>query len=338
MSRALDAKTAASLKEGNTEAAYQAISKVLVSPLASDDLLDIEILGQDYFSKESPYVLQDDDSVVVSKPGLVLAFMAARQRLQSHLNSVKLQSDDEMFAATAVILLFDPEYLTAANTRKRLIQGQLSKGFDANEVLRREQHLVDSLLTARLHRHTKSPTLWSHRRWLVSMSTSFGLPVDVSSDLKNVVFVAGQRHPRNYYAWCHARFLVSLNGSIVPPDMLAAVRKWSFDHHTDISGWSFLSFLLESHHSRDTGVQNKTFSEVLDLVAALRLANESVWVFLRTLAASRLVGEEQYTRFLAVQKTILEASTKPTDQAVLRAAVDWCETYRTQDWTQLTGS
>jgi hypothetical protein len=331
MSRALDKETAASLKKGNPVAAYQAISSVLTS--THDGLLELEILGKSHFFEDGQYVLQDGCAAGISKLGLVQAFMVARQHLRDDLDGVKSRTDDEVFAATAVILLFDPEFLTAANTRKRLIQAQISSCGDTRSRLDKEKRFVDSLLTSRLHRHTKSPTLWSHRRWLMSMFASSDLPTDVLGDIRDVVFVAGERHPRNYYAWCHARFLMDLDKTVNFPGVLAAVQAWCFQHHTDTSGWSFLYFLLAAKGSSNAEAGCSTFAEVLSLVSSLRLANESVWVFLRTLAASRLVGDEQCSQLRAVQSELLDTVKTPADQAVLRAAVDWCEAYRQHDST-----
>ncbi|KAH6848331.1 hypothetical protein B0I37DRAFT_161760 [Chaetomium sp. MPI-CAGE-AT-0009] len=332
MSRALDQETAALLKRGNPLEAYQAITHVLATP--DDGLLELEILGKSHFLQEGQYVVRDGFAVGISKLGLVQAFMVARQILREHIDGTKPQTADEVLATTALILLFDPEYLTAANWRKRVIQAEISSSGAARSSLEKERRFLDSLLTSRLHRHTKSPTLWSHRRWLITTLMSVDMPVDILGDLRDVVFVAGERHPRNYYAWCHARFLAGLRRDN-PRETLAAVQNWCFQHHTDISGWSFLSFLLNAENSPDAESGRSTFTEVLNLANSLRLANESVWVFLRTLAASRLVGDEQYSQFLAVQAAVLETSKTAADQAVLRAAVDWCEAYRQQ--TRLVG-
>jgi hypothetical protein len=326
MSRALDPETAALLKQGNPLAAYEAISDVLVAP--GDGLLEIEILGKSHPFEAGEYVVRDGRAVGISKLGLVQAFTVARQELKDHLDGLYPPNAYNVFRATTVILLFDPEHLTAANARKRRIHAdRFASTLASLETLRAEKRFVDSLLTSRLHRHTKSPVLWSHRRWLLTMFASRKMAVDVLDDLRSVVFVAGERHPRNYYAWCHARFLIGLKTSVSLADILAAVQGWCFQHHTDISGWSFLSFLLDAENGPRTGGCS-TFAEVLDLVDSLRLANESVWVFLRTLAASRVVGDEQHSRFLAVQAAVLGTAKTPADQAVLRAAVDWCETYR----------
>lgn len=326
MSRALDQETAASLKRGNPLGAYQAITDALTPP-PDDGLLEIEILPKSHLFEEGQYIVRDGCAVGISKLGLVQAFMVARQKLREHLDGVSPQTADKVLAMTALILLFDPEYLTAANSRKRVIQAEISNSGAARSSLQKEKRFLDSLLTSRLHRHTKSPTLWSHRRWLINTSILVNMPVDILGDIRDVVFVAGERHPRNYYAWCHARFLVGLRRDN-PPETLAAVQGWCFQHHTDISSWSFLSFLLNAENSPAADSGCSTFTEVLNLANSLRLANESVWVFLRTLAASRLVGDEQYSQFLAVQAAVLDTSKTAADQAVLRAAVNWCETYR----------
>lgn len=340
MSRALDESTIAALEAGNPQAAYDSISSVLISPPPSGRL-EIEILGKGIPLPEGTYVLQDGISVGVSKLGLVQAFLIARNILQDHIldgssSSSSPQTDDgTLFAATAVILLMDPEFLTAANTRKRLIQKQL---LDDNQmawtVLTKEKAFLDSLLTSRLHRHTKSPTLWNHRRWMVGHYSSRGLMVDVVGDIKNVVSVAGERHPRNYYAWCHARYLAGILGREDSDyeNLVMAIKRWCCEHHNDISGWSFLYYLLDNlgRSRQNTRIISSRFSEVLNYAASCRLTNESVWVFLRTLAASGRVGKKELEQFTALGAQFpeppFEGST--TNQSVLRSAMDWYETYR----------
>ncbi|KAK1777007.1 hypothetical protein QBC45DRAFT_434628 [Copromyces sp. CBS 386.78] len=338
MSRALDESTIAALKAGNPQAAYNSISSVLVSPPPSGRL-EIEILGKGIPLPEGTYVLQDGISVGVSKLGLVQAFLIARKILQDHIidgsSSSSPQTDDgTLFAATAVILLMDPEFLTAANTRKRLVQKQL---LDDNQmawtVLTKEKAFLDSLLTSRLHRHTKSPTLWNHRRWLVGHYSSRGLMVDVVGDIKNIVSVAGERHPRNYYAWCHARYLAGILGKEDSDyeNLLMVVKHWCCQHHNDVSGWSFLYYLLDNldRSRQNTRIISSTFSEVLNYVASCRLTNESVWVFLRTLAASGRVSKKELERFTTLGAQFSESCVEgSTNQRVLRSALDWYETYR----------
>ncbi|KAK3387655.1 hypothetical protein B0H63DRAFT_162771 [Podospora didyma] len=330
MSRALDEDVAASLKSGNPLAAYKSISETLqLSPSAG--LLELEILGKTHPLPGGLFAVQDGPAVGVSKSGLVQAFLVARKQLAGHLDKSSPRTDDELFAATAVILLMDPEHLTAANTRKRLLQN-INPGLDNTQpLLTREKHLVDSLLTSRLHRHTKSPTLWNHRRWLLRLFESRGLPVDVLGDITNVVLVAGERHPRNYYAWCHARFLAGLSPEVSSGEILGVVKEWCWKHHTDISGWTFLYYLLSVCGSLGEAASCSTFAEVIELVSSLRLANESIWVFLRTLAASELVGEKERVKFRSAGQDLLETLTTSTDLRVLGSALDWCETCRISD-------
>ncbi|KAK0704948.1 hypothetical protein B0H67DRAFT_497420 [Lasiosphaeris hirsuta] len=328
MSRALDKDVVASLKAGSPLAAFQAISELLRSP-PNGGLLELEILPTTHQLPEGQFVLQDGCAAGVSKLGLVQAFLVARPMLKGHLDGTAPRAIEELSSATAIMLLMDPEHLTAANTRKRLLQARIAGEREKTDViLHTEKLFLDSLLTSRLHRHTKSPTLWSHRRWLLQLFVSKGLPVDVLPDITTVVFVAGERHPRNYYAWCHARYIMSLEAGNSNDEVMAAVKQWSFKHHTDISGWSFLYFLTGSNAFSGTAAGCSTFSEVIELANSLHLANESIWVFLRTLAASGLVGDEEYSRFLSVGQTLMESSRIPTDQEVLRSAMQWCETYR----------
>lgn len=251
---------------------------------------------------------------------------------------------NQLLAATAVILLMDPEFLTAANTRKRLIQRYIAFNQRKNQstedirlVLENEKRFVDSLLTSRLHRHTKSPTLWNHRRWLVeAFASSQGYYPDVTADITNIVLVAGERHPRNYYAWCHARTILKLATQRAADNydhllkLIEAVKKWCFRNHTDISGWSFLFHLLD-RYCGNSNMVSSTFTEVLDMASALNLTNESVWVFLRTMAASGIIGEDAHQQFTSTGLQLLQkvsAEQHSTDERVLRQALDWYETFR----------
>lgn len=79
-------------------------------------------------------------------------------------------------SATQLMLLHDPDHITAANARKRHLRNLLEtcsghSGSPSTHLLddfiRKELWLLDSLQTSPLKKHTKSPTLWQHRRWLM---------------------------------------------------------------------------------------------------------------------------------------------------------------------------
>ena len=172
------------MKRGNPLEAYRAITDALTP--SDDGLLEFEILGKSHLLAEGQYVVRDGRAVGISKLGLVQAFMVARQKLREHLDGVKPQTADKVLEITALALFFDPEYLTAANSRKRVIQAEIATNGAARSSLEKEKRFLDSLLTSRLHRHTKSPTLWSHRRWLITTLASVNLPVDVLGDIRDV--------------------------------------------------------------------------------------------------------------------------------------------------------
>ncbi|KAH8888265.1 protein prenylyltransferase [Thozetella sp. PMI_491] len=329
MSRALDKATAASLAAGDASAAYRDICDALrTSP--TSELLEIEILPKGHQLEPGTCLLRDGPAIAVSKVGLVQAFLVARKLLKGHLDGTAPPPEDALADATAVILLMDPEFVTAANIRKRLLLAHASEVSELRSRIDAERRVIDSLLTSRLHRHTKSPTLWGHRRWLLELSLKLGMTVDLPGDMANVVMVSGDRHPRNYYAWLHARFLATLpstSSDELDRTVLPAVKAWCFRHYTDISGWSFLHYLLDL---RGPSYQEAAavLTETLRLATTLRWANESVWVFLRTLVSSDLVGEPEYVAFLGARQALLETVKEPSQVRVLEAALAWCETYR----------
>lgn len=212
--------------------------------------------------------------------------------------------------ATRIILLFDPEHLTAVNFRKKrlvTIQEEVTRGFTNTLTTAAQQELLflDSILTSPLHRQSKSPTLWHHRYWLFSnlllttisygpFNELYGLPVKSEFD---AVFKAGEQHPKNYYAWQYARRLIELLVSIsqqsetqsnrAQPNVqdivnisATRVKDWCLRHPSDTSGWSFLLFILGYVDNLPT--RKDTVSNILDLTFGFRWQHESLWVFIRT--------------------------------------------------------
>ncbi|KAL1901504.1 hypothetical protein Sste5346_001911 [Sporothrix stenoceras] len=369
MSRALDKATAAALQSGDPEEAFRAIADVLTETtsataehLHEQERLEIEFLGHEHPPlPDGEYLLREGNAVAIPKLALVQAFIVARKKLQKHRAAISVNADNKsILRATAVILLMDPEHLTAANTRKRLIQTSLL-AVDASRsaLLASELHLVDSLLTSHLHRHTKSPTLWSHRRWLIScLANPAADKTRLLHDMTHVVTVAAVRHPRNYYAWEHARWLVHWQsqggkcGSKEEEDeklkLVVVVRDWCFRNHTDTSGWSFLFFVLASLPTSLSGVDaapanlsplyEETVTQVEQMATSLRWTGEAVWVFLRTAVAYHEhyrretgttitnIDTEQYSRFQEAVLTLL-ATVEPTshEHQILTRAQEWCK-------------
>lgn len=337
MSRALDAKVVAALKQGDHRPAFQSISSLLTAH-EGPELLELEILGRGQPVGPGQFYLRDGNAVGVPKLVLVQAFIVARQMLQAHLQCpARAPEGDELLAATAIMLFMDAEHLTAANTRKRILVARLAISQDGGAtaaLLDRERVFVDGLLTSRLHRHTKSPTLWSHRRWLMQRYGAAGLAVDGRSGLA-VVMTSGERHPRNYYAWCHARVLVEMAGPSMSEDerrhVWDDVKMWCFAHHDDISGWSFLCHLATV--SDTTGAEDAPLAtavrETLGFAETLAWRNESVWWFLRTAGARLSRWPDDEARLRQVHRTLMDGTDEGSEgRVVLGKAWQWYETHR----------
>ncbi|KAL8770329.1 MAG: hypothetical protein Q9209_003965 [Squamulea sp. 1 TL-2023] len=135
---------------------------------------------------------------------------------------------------------------------------------------------VETLVTSPLDgKHAKSSWVWAHRLWIMR---SFWREVlegcgddeggDVGELLRTelkIVMVAGERHARNYYAWEYAREamrmcirnkrsgrgVVGANIGEKGVDMTVwrecttMVHRWCLMHPRDISGWTFLAFIMD---------------------------------------------------------------------------------------------
>ncbi|KAF5024974.1 hypothetical protein F66182_2925 [Fusarium sp. NRRL 66182] len=322
MSRALDQGLKESLKHGSHDSVFLEISSVLTEP--SKELLEIELLGKSHVLDPSSTVLRDHNAIAIPKLRLVQAFVAARKLLLKFLEDNRSVSRDEISRSTAVILLMDPEHLTAANTRKRLITTKSQQG-DFADTLEFEKHFVDSLLTSRLHRHTKSPTLWNHRRWLMDRFCLHDMDIPAEDDIARIIMISGERHPRNYYAWCHARYLTktfittSPNAEKVLSRAITTTQKWCFAHHNDISGWQFLAFLLEKHPVETSC----TFRETLKFAGSFTWRNESVWYFLRCIAGWGATNHD-LEEFELLRRTLWESAAQGgMERRTLERAEQW---------------
>jgi protein prenyltransferase alpha subunit repeat containing protein 1 len=334
MSRAVESQLLLAIAE-RQEQAYKAISSAL--SLTTEGLIEVEILPKSHLLPEGQYVLRDGRAVAVSKPGLVAAFFAARKRLLAHRQlssgddrlergTPMANKESEALAATSVILLTDAEHLTAANTRKRCIKEAIRRGSELDACLEHEKLFILSMLGSRLHRHNKSPTLWSHLRWVMEVSIGLGLDINEAFDEQlSIILTAAERHPRNYYAWCYARWLTE---GLLEPKLrllLQTIREWCIQHHDDTSAWSFLHFLLMRDEVVDTLRPSHCFEEVLSLTATWKWTNEAVWVFLRTLAASSPALDSAAEQLQHVLRSLLgdSAASDGPQADVLKSTSAW---------------
>ncbi|KAL6882361.1 hypothetical protein HDV57DRAFT_56236 [Trichoderma longibrachiatum] len=332
MSRALDDDVKRAIKHGDHERVFHRIAEALTQRLP--ELLEVELLGRSHMVDEHTILLQDGPAIAVPKLRLVQAFLYARGLLEKHVGGMLdgSKGDGLVTRATAVILLMDPEHLTAANTRKRLLQGALKSGADIESKLQDELYFIDSLLTSRLHRHTKSPTLWNHRQWLTQEFQQHSLAIDPTDTLKRVILIAAERHPRNYYAWLHARYLTqTVAEATTSPEqeqhlagILEAAQKWALAHHDDVSGWAFLMFFLERHPEYAGPVAG----EATKRATAFHWRNESVWYFFRNIAARPWCGRDVREGVEAARLALLKGVEEGSEGGrVLRQASSWVEEF-----------
>lgn len=302
MSRALDKEVLKFLSQGDPTQVYDDLSRLFNSARGDGLPLEIEILGKTHPLTTDVSFLIDENAVGIPKVRLFQAFSIAYSRFKELDTRAPPREDgqclSEVLRPTAVLLLVDPEHLTAANARKRAILKNIQNGGDIKGCLGREKWFVDSLLTSRLHRHTKSPVLWSHRRWLLSQFQKNGLQMDIPLEIRTVILISGERHPKNYYAWHHARWLVNTlvdrnrEETEMLRAMIADVKDWCLKHHDDISGWTFLHYLLRKGGTGLNAERSGVFRGILQMAESFRWRNESVWWFIHAMASTELLTLE----------------------------------------------
>jgi hypothetical protein len=294
------------------------------------EVVEIEILPP-AIQPTDGLLMQDGLNLGVPKKVLVAAYVKARQLFfegikveTTSIVSVIISdyclrltdAGQQAFEASRIVLLFDPEHITVANYRKRRIlklKEEDEGGLTIENSVGKEMIFLNSILTSPLHRQSKSPTLWHHRAWLLELLIPITLVNSCKGDLMSflsaelhAVLKAGERHPKNYYAFQYARRLfsriespekdeTSLLWEASYPVFLSAharlVKMWCCRHPSDISGWSFLLFLLprlETVSGRYQIVQ-----QVLEYAINLKAQQVSVWVFLRTALAESFLEERR---------------------------------------------
>lgn len=246
------------------------------------------------------------------------------------------------------MLLFDPEHITAANFRKRRLLALQDAGgmLEYQNALHTELCFLDSILTSPLHRQTKSPTLWYHRSWLVRLIAPLELKNASGKRIATIISAAldsvcksGERHPKNYYAWQYARRLVLALALVAaevdapfPYDWVVSafavkISAWCFRHPGDISGWSFLLFLLARLDPVDE--RDDIVKRVLQYAGKMKSENESLWVFVRNALAhpTLLEDREKLLEILQYQLENLDATELESGYAQhMKHSLQWIDT------------
>ncbi|KAK5599976.1 hypothetical protein CRENBAI_012544 [Crenichthys baileyi] len=156
---------------------------------------------------------------------------------------------------TCTLLLLNPDFTTAWNVRKELVQCG---------VLNPERDLYLSKLA--LTKFPKSPETWIHRRWVlqhilhqfsaVVHKTQQQVEAELLSNHRDrlihqemkVCSDAACRYPSNYNAWSHRIWVLqhmAMGNIKVFHDELSSVHLWVSMHVSDHSGFHYRQFLLK---------------------------------------------------------------------------------------------
>ncbi|KFY18816.1 hypothetical protein V493_08326 [Pseudogymnoascus sp. VKM F-4281 (FW-2241)] len=304
-------------------AEYEALVGILNSRLSTGPL-DIQILPDANFLLASNLVEIVDNTLGVPKAVLAKAFITARRIFFEHLDNLT-EDHGLILDSTSVVLLFDPEHITAANARKRVCLAYRSRPqSEQTKRLKDELWLTQFFLTSKLKRHNKSPTLWSHRKWLLkNFHTLDGLlgPKWVEYEIENVILRSAEHHPKNYYAWDYMRWWTRSRPGLVyewrPPlnvPLAMLMQDWCSHHISDSSGWSFLTSMMkspESYSIEGQQLQAAVGRKVFDYAVSLNLKNLSLWKFLQEILGCTSMTPVQKVRFEYMKKLGKMTSSEP---------------------------
>ena len=275
-------------------------------------------------------LLQDGCSIGITKKHIVKAFTVARRVFFQALDAdapasapprkdADTKSNTELAVCSEIILLYDCEHLTACNWRKRrilaLVPPRDHDDLDPAQrqtvvrMLDTELSLMKTYLCSPLPRHTKSPTLWQHRLWVLDykMRVEFGGGSDALSLLNaelSTVLRAGELHPKNYYAFNYMRLFhgrlsqTTEDGpAVLAQSILEPTLTWCLMHPADISGWGFVRYLLEA--VPDQTVRADTVDKVLRYAIGIRWEGESLYTFV-DLAVRAFAAMDRATKVLGM--------------------------------------
>lgn len=262
-------------------------------------------------------LVRDNDITVVCVPKkeMVTAALVAQQTFRKALDASPVS--ETVLDLSNVLLLAAYEHHSATNVRYKLVE----QGVQSENA---ELRFLDLLLTSKLKKQSKSPTLWNYRRafvksassdlfkppkqlfattgYLVNINERLGKQYYDISDLGaflehefDVILRSAQVHKHNYYAWGYARWVTDLaveGDKKLLRKVLALTLLWASKHPSDTSGWSFFTYLGLKLDAED----RRTILDTLRVVQGDYVGSEAFYVCLRTLLTS--VSEDEAREWL----------------------------------------
>ncbi|KAL1994310.1 hypothetical protein VTN49DRAFT_2979 [Thermomyces lanuginosus] len=321
----------------DNEDPYECLAQILLTR-NSDEVLEIEVLPPGLGGN----LLRDGRAVGISKKALARAFLTARKIYFERYHCMSdpqlietIEHDPRDSVASEVILLFDCEFTTACNWRKRRIRALVERdGLNSGPIsalLQREMSLLTTYVCSPLHRHTKSPTLWQHRLWVVKMQLESAADHGkMLVDEFNVALRAAELHPSNYYAFSYMRQLHAevvargCNGN-VEDVLIQRMLSWCLAHPADVSGWAFLFYLLNQPGGVPAVQRQRVMDRVIEFaVHVAAWQGESLWTFVDLML--RRFGPDilpaQLAGSLAVKQPETAKSTPPRWKTTMQRIQD----------------
>lgn len=296
---------------GTPDDAYQQLASVFST--RESQVLEIEMIP----STSPAQLLQDGLCIGLTKKILVAAYTVARELFKKRLMSMTIEDHKAaLFASkpdssnasdrviTEIMLLFDCEHLSACNWRKRWLRAAVD-GCAQNQdqinstkqALNRELTLLTTYQCSPLHRHTKSPTLWSHRLWALRQLFQIehwdrNALLQLAQAELNGVLRAGELHPKNYYAFAYMQQLHHLLSNVADVTNMAdrsiwsvqqaralldPVLVWCMANPRDISGWMLAKYLLGCISEQQ--VRAEALRKIVVFARDIGWKSESLWNF-----------------------------------------------------------
>ena len=296
---------------GTPEDAYQQLASIFST--RESQVLEIEMISS---TSPAPF-LQDGLCIGITKKMLVAAYTVARELFKRRLMSMTTEDHKAALLVskpdssnvsdrviTEIMLLFDCEHLSACNWRKRWLRAAVDGcAQDEDQInptkqaLKTELTLLTTYQCSPLHRHTKSPTLWSHRLWAlrqlfqIEPSGRDALLQLAQAEL-NGVLRAGELHPKNYYAFAYMQQLHHLLSNVadvtdmadrsswsvqLATALLDPVLVWCMAHPRDISGWMLAKYLIGCLPEQQVRIE--ALRKIVVFARDIGWRSESLWNF-----------------------------------------------------------
>ncbi|OAV92665.1 hypothetical protein PTTG_04983 [Puccinia triticina 1-1 BBBD Race 1] len=261
-----------------------------------------------------PFLLCGADQLAIPQKPLALIYAHASQRFHRLYDASKTEDPHtarDAFQLTRLLLIQNPDHLTALSVRRKLIIPQHP------DRLPSELELTRLLLS--IPSHAKSTALWFHRRWalhhLFPPTPTTGRPGSEAADLiyrplaelpaplvqaeLEFSLTTCELYPRNYYAWFHRKWLVyqlvhSADQSATAADEAleaerARILRFVRLHPRDHSAANYISFLL----SCSIAQPGPLFIRSCHAAFAAYPEYESSWALLKALVLSNTLSPAQ---------------------------------------------